>query len=222
MACITTGFTALNASFAHTGDEKVWNFWGFIVWPMATSSMGISFALKPRRKDWTYKVFLVLQYVQFTFVSDFLITVGGDFATRQIIKSSVRSVFWLALLKFGMVIRSHIAKLSDEDLSKFLTEDVIMGGVLVGLGQLAFLMFASIQCDGKEEDWRQCRRTLYSQVGLSYMVTLYTTIKIPSGVVPQQILDKHIISLKKVSAMDLNAEEAVQFFGLSIAAGCAL
>jgi len=54
------------------------------------------------------------------------------------------------------------------------------------------------------------------------MVMLFTIIKLSSGVVPQQILDKHVISPKKVLAMDLNAEEAVQFFGLSVASLCAL
>ncbi|GMH93315.1 hypothetical protein TL16_g12594 [Triparma laevis f. inornata] len=121
-----------------------------------------------------------------------------------------------------MTCRSYVAKLSDEDLSKFLTEDVVMGSVLVGLGQLAFLMFASIQCHGNADDWRQCNRTLLSQAGLSGMVTLFTIIKLASGVVPKRILEKHVISLKKVLAMDLNAEEASQFFGLAIAAGCAL
>ncbi|GMH75633.1 hypothetical protein TL16_g06825 [Triparma laevis f. inornata] len=121
-----------------------------------------------------------------------------------------------------MKSRSRIARLSDEDLSKFLTNDVTMGGMLVGLGQLAFLMFASIQCDGKTDDWTQCSRTLLSQAGLSGMVTLFTVIKLLSGVVPKRILERHVISPKKVLAMDLNAEEAVQFFGLLIAAGCAL
>ena len=97
-----------------------------------------------------------------------------------------------------------------------------MDGMLVGLGQLAFLMFKSIQCDGNKDDWRDCNRTLYSQAGLGFMVTLFTIIKLASGVVPKRILDKHVISPKKVLAMDMNAEEVVQFLGLFTAAGCAL
>ncbi|GMH98819.1 hypothetical protein TrST_g13130 [Triparma strigata] len=222
MACITTSFTALYVYYARTVDEKVYQFWGKIIIPMSFTAMGISFALKPRREDRTYKIFLVLQFVLFSFVMEFLAAYGADFATSEILKLILRSLFWLALLKLGMKSRSHIAKLSDEDLSKFLTNDVIFGGMLVGLGQLTFLMFASIQCDGNTDDWEQCRRTLYSQAGLSGMVTLFTTIKLASGVVPKRILDKHAISPKKVLAMDLNTEEAVQAFGLSIAALCAL
>ncbi|GMI02040.1 hypothetical protein TrVE_jg672 [Triparma verrucosa] len=222
MACITSGFTALYAYFARTGDEKVNKFWTTIILPISATAMAISFALKPRREDRAYQLFLVLQYVLFTFVSEFLLVVGDDFAMSQIIVSSVRSFCWLALLKLGLKSRSHIAKLSDEDLTKFLTNDVIFGGMLVGLGQSAFLMFASIQCDGNTDDWRKCSRTLYSQLGLSGMVTLFTLIKLASGVVPKRILERHVISPKKVLAMDLNTDEAVQAFGLLAAAGCAL
>eukprot|EP00519_Triparma_laevis_P003774 CAMPEP_0182497326 /NCGR_PEP_ID=MMETSP1321-20130603/5827_1 /TAXON_ID=91990 /ORGANISM="Bolidomonas sp., Strain RCC1657" /LENGTH=114 /DNA_ID=CAMNT_0024701169 /DNA_START=185 /DNA_END=526 /DNA_ORIENTATION=+ len=113
------------------------------------TAMAISFVLKPRRQDRAYNSFLVLQYVLLSFVSEFLAIVGADFATGQIIRATLRSPLWLALLKLGVKFRSHAANLSDDDLSKFLTNDVIFGGVLVGLGQLAFLMFGSIQCDGK-------------------------------------------------------------------------
>ncbi|GMI05766.1 hypothetical protein TrVE_jg12803 [Triparma verrucosa] len=226
MACITTSYTAFDSALfaydAYSTDEKVYKFWGVIILPMSTTAMAISFALKPRRNGWKYKTLLLLQYALFTFVPEFLAIVGDDFATRQVIMSSGRSLFYLAFLKVGMMSRSHMANLSDEDLSKFLTNDVIMGGVLMGLGQLAFLMFGSVQCDGNAGNWRKCNRTLVSQTSLSAMVTLLTIIKILSGVVPKRILDNHVISPKKVFAMDLNTEQAVQAFGLLIAAGCAL
>ena len=227
MACITTGYPALYVYFAKTDDadeqEKILKFWTWIIYPMSVAAMVISFGLKPRRDDLPYKIFLFLQYFIFTYVSQFSSLVGQNLETDAIIQSTLQaSLLWPLLLAAGMKCRSHIAHLSDEDLSKFLTNDVIMKGMLVGLGQLAFLMFASIQCDGKTDDWRQCNRTLFSQAGLSGMVALFTTIKLASGVAPKRILDKHIISPKKVLAMDLNAEEAVQAFGLLIAARCAL
>ena len=152
--------------------------------------MAISFALKPRREDRAYKAFLVIQYVLFTFVSEILAVVGQDFAKSKTISSSASSLLYLALLKFGLKCRPHVAQLSDEDLSKFLANDVIFGGMIIGLGQLAFLMFASIQCDGKAVDWRECSRTLTSQTGLGFMVMLFTIIKFASGVVPKRILNK--------------------------------
>ncbi|GMH69503.1 hypothetical protein TrLO_g5565 [Triparma laevis f. longispina] len=120
-----------------------------------------------------------------------------------------------------MNYQSHVAELTDEDLSYFLTNDVVIG-VIVGLGQLAFLMFASIQCNNANDDWRQRNRTLINQAGLSGMVTLYGLVKLASGVVPQHILEKHMVSMKKVVAMRMNAEESAQAFGLATAVGCAL
>ncbi|GMH71858.1 hypothetical protein TrST_g1472 [Triparma strigata] len=152
MACITSSYTALYVYFAYTGDEKVPKFWAWIILPISATAMAVSFALKPRREDWAYKAFLVLQYVLFTFVSEFFEAVAEDFVKSEIKESSIGSLFWLTILIFGMKCRPHIAKLSDEDLSKFLINDVIMGGMLVGLGQLAFLMFASVQCHGNVDD----------------------------------------------------------------------
>ena len=97
-----------------------------------------------------------------------------------------------------------------------------MGGAIVGLGQLVFLMFASIQCDGKVEDWIECNRTLSSQTGLSYMVALVVIIMLVSGVIPKEVLLKHTISLKRVMAMYLSNEESFQAFGHSVAFICAL
>ena len=54
------------------------------------------------------------------------------------------------------------------------------------------------------------------------MISLYVIIKLLSGVVPEHILEKHVLSMKKVVAMKMNAEESMQAFGLAIAIGCAL
>lgn len=83
-------------------------------------------------------------------------------------------------------------------------------------------MFGSIQCDSNAYDWTEYNGTLISQAGLSGMVSLYTIIKLASGVVPKRILEKHMISVKKILEMRVNAEEFVQSFGLTIAIVCAL
>ncbi|GMH59134.1 hypothetical protein TrLO_g15018 [Triparma laevis f. longispina] len=136
MLLITIGNTSLYARFASTISskerDKIYDFWRWILLPLAMTAMTISFALKPRREDFKYKIIL------------------------------------------------HIAKLPDKEISYFLTNDVIMGGMMIGLGQLAFLMFASIQCEKRNEQgaWRQCNRTLISQAGLSFMVMLYVIIRL--------------------------------------------
>ena len=89
MAFVSTGYTALYAYYARTGDEKVYKFWTAIILPISTTAMAISFALKPRRQDQAYKVFLVLQYVLFTLVTEILSLVGDDFAESVLIKASL-------------------------------------------------------------------------------------------------------------------------------------
>lgn len=54
------------------------------------------------------------------------------------------------------------------------------------------------------------------------MIAALTVIKIISSIAPKRILDKHVLSLKNVVAMNLNTEELVEAFGLSIAALCGM
>ncbi|GMH88692.1 hypothetical protein TrST_g13661 [Triparma strigata] len=130
------------------------------------------------------------------------------------------------MLLFAEKVRSCIARQPDQELSDFLTEVVLKGGVFIGLAQLAFLIFRAIQCKGEVRemercvawdenhqeyeikcDWRQCNRTLFAQTGLGMMVTIYIGVKIISGLAPKRILDKHIVQTKKIVAMDLNLVE---------------
>lgn len=170
MACITSSYTLLLFYFAYSNDElekeKISEFWFYIVLPISCMAMGISFFLKPKREDRPYKNFLYAQYIVMFFVSEFLAIVGYDFEASEIVRACLKSSLYLALLKLLMSSRSAAAKLSDKELSNFLTNNVVMGGVVIGLGQVAFLMFASIQCENSHpEDYSKCHRTLLSQAG---------------------------------------------------------
>lgn len=114
------------------------------------TAISISFALKPRREDDPYKIFLYGQFFEFAFVTEFLYAVDFEFEASVTVRICVRSLIWCALLAFGTISRSHVAKLTDKDLSSFLINDVVMGGVIIGIGQLAFLIFASIQVRTKK------------------------------------------------------------------------
>ncbi|GMH75197.1 hypothetical protein TrLO_g13284 [Triparma laevis f. longispina] len=121
MACITTGSAAVYAYCAYSSDEeereKINKFWGWIMLPISMTAMGISFALKPRREDRPYTIFLYAQCFTYAYGREFPKLIGQNFETSTTIQTCLR-----------------------------------MGGVIVGLWQLAFLMFASIQCDGNEDD----------------------------------------------------------------------
>ena len=137
-----------------------------MVLPISVTAIGISFMLKPRRDDRPYKFFLYVQFFVFAYLGELLALVGLEPKTSAIVDASLKGLLlYPALLAFGIKSRSHIAKLTDKDLSHFLIKDVVMGGVVVGCGQLAFLAFAGIQCNNSNEDWKQCNRTLTSQTG---------------------------------------------------------
>ena len=128
-----------------------------------------------------------------------------------VLKSSARCLLYMITLLFALQIRSRIAKLSDADLSKFLSMSIIKGGLVVGLGQLVFLAFSSIQCLNEAtvegHDWRECKRSLYSQTGLGGLVVEFTILLLVSGIAPKKYIDRHIIKPKKIATMDLNLKE---------------
>ena len=108
-------------------------------------------------------------------------------------------------------VRSRIARLSDADFSKFLSLSIIIGGLIVGLGQLVFLAFSSIQCVNEATveglDWRECKRSLISQAGLGGLVGLYIILLLVSGIAPRKYIDRHISKPKKIARLDPNFEE---------------
>ena len=154
--------------------------------------------------------------------------VGYGFAGPQLFWCSVRSLGWLVVLLIGLRVRKRIARLPDKDLSRFLVDSVFTQGIVIGLGQLVFLLFSSLQCDVSNtdfhwrEEWKECRRTLYSQTGLGCLSALYYVLKVVSGVVPLRILDRHILKSADIVAMNLNSRQMIEFFGFCTCAGCGL
>ena len=108
--------------------------------------------------------FLCLQFGLFAIGSEIFIMAGNKWERGNVVNHSLCCLLWIATFTALMRIRSGIANLSDTDLSGFLSNSVVKVGVFVGLGQLAFLAFASIQClseatvEGKL--FSVCKRTL--------------------------------------------------------------
>ncbi|GMH91599.1 hypothetical protein TL16_g12100 [Triparma laevis f. inornata] len=202
------------------GYKKFEEFWDLTLAPLSFGAMAISFLLKPRRNGWKYKAILYTQYFIYGYGKDIVyLAASRDLFPVFLI---VKAMIWIVLLIFGQRVRSGVADLPGAKMSHYLTHVVLKGGFFVGLAQLSFLIFSSIQCEGDEGSYHQCSRTLYSQTGLGIMVVLYLSIKIVTGLVPDHILDRHIVSVEKVVALDLNLEEKVQAVGLSIAAASAM
>ena len=197
--------------------------------------MCIAGVLKPRRTDWKFHAFLFTQFSVFTFGSEVLSMVGYNFQTRTVTKNLVRFAIWFAVYMVGLRIRSSIARLSNEELSEFISMSVVKGGMIVGFGQISFLAFSSIQClseakveaekDGfnwNENSWLLCKRSLFSQTGLGCLVASYTIITLITGMAPKKYIERHTVDIKKIVTMSLTLEETVVVIGLTIAGGCGL
>ena len=109
--------------------------------------MAISFALKPRRTDFRYMAFLYFQYGLFAIGSNVLFMAGHNWDGDKVTEASIRCLIYTVPIVFALGCRLVAAKNSDQHLSDILTESVIRDGLVVGLGQLAFLVFAAIQCE---------------------------------------------------------------------------
>ena len=121
-----------------------------------------------------------------------------------------------------MIVRSKVGDLPDKDLSDYIIKHVYKDAMLIGLAQLAFLIFSSIQCEGNKSNYKDCNRTLYSQSGLGLLVATFTIIQLVGGIFPKHILEKHVVSIKKVVSMNMNAQEKFQAFGFLIVAACVM
>ena len=150
---ITTSYAAVHVVFVQTSSMKMIKFYAWCITPLCVLSMGISFLLKPRRKDKPYLFFLYSQYFIFTFLAEILYLVGVNFRKREIWLSIGRSIFWFFIFFLCNRMRSRTSRLSDKRLSNFLAISVIKEGAMIGISQLLFLTFAPIQCDIGEE-WR--------------------------------------------------------------------
>ena len=204
---ITTAYTGMHAYFASNGDRTITKFYTVIILPLGVTTLALSFALKPRRTDFAYRTFLTLQYFLFSIGSETLAMCGYGWRIEDSLDFFIRCPFWLAISPLLWFMRQKIAELEDDKLSDFLSMNVVKGGLLVGLGQLAFLMFSSVQCENEARmngrDWRDCKRSLFSQSGLGGMISLFTIIKLLSGIVPKKYIEKHIVTIEMFMSMKL-------------------
>jgi len=188
--------------------------------------MVISFLLQPTNTKANYVVFLHLQYIILTLGSEICIVLLAKLKLEDVLWSLLRCVIYTALFPIGMRIRARISRLEASDLSDFLSLSVIKNGLFVGVGQLVFLALSSVQCENEKslegESWYECKRSLYSQTGLGFQVGVATIVLLLSGIVPSKYLDRHVLKVEKIVAMDLTVDEIVQVICLTIAGGCGL
>ena len=180
-------------------QDRVFHVYGWILKPIGALSLGLSFALKPRRNDPGHTMWLNTQFFMFTFLTEMLTCIGTSFEYWW--KSAVRIPIYFFLLWLAWLFRSKITTLPDTELSKFLVTTVLKEAFIIGGAQLTFLMFDPIRCDGlwfnDSDDWSVCKRSLFSQLGLGAIVATFTTLRVFSGLIPKYYREKHIVKMRR-------------------------
>ena len=75
---LSSVYPACEAVFASIGDVQVTAFYGWILLPISTTAMAISFVMKPRMNSLPYMFFLHFQYLIFSFGSRVSDTCGEN------------------------------------------------------------------------------------------------------------------------------------------------
>ena len=157
-------------------------------------------------------------------MTEVLTCLGNSF--RLWWQSAARIPLWVFFLYLGWIFRSRIAELPDEELSRFLVVTVLKEAIILGGAQLTFLMFDPIRCDGlwfaDNNDWRECKRSLFSQLGLGSIVATFVTLRVFSGLIPRKLREKHIVKMKSLVTMRMRAGDVVQVVGMGVAGSSAL
>ena len=110
------------------------------------------------------------------------------------IKISYASIsILIGIFQIGVITRAKIARLSNVELSEYLSMSVIKGGLVVGLGQILFVTFSTLQCYSEasievERNWNACRRSFLSQTGIEGLIATFTVLKLVSGVFQKKTL----------------------------------
>ena len=146
---VTSSHTYLMVAFVVTGREVYTLFYSWLLMPICSMSMAISFLLKPRRTDVGYLSFLYIQYGVFNIAGVLLYLTGYNWAKDKVYVQATASVLYALILILLTKIRSKIAQLSDSDLTYFLSLTLVKGGLIAGVGQLLFLVFGALQCESE-------------------------------------------------------------------------
>ena len=165
---VTHTYAALNP---HPSNHPRTCSWTLL--PINIGSMGISIFLKPRQNKRRYKTILVLQCIMFLFADRIL---RLYYSRITILEFCLFTAIPTPLLVWVMAQRKRIGKLEDKELSQFLTQKVVKQSMLIGLAEISFLMFSSVQCANRS-NWRECERTLYSQTCIGIMVVVVNGIR---------------------------------------------
>ena len=124
---ITCSNPAIYTCFALSKDVQFPKFYGYIVFPINFTALAISLVLRPRDESISHILLLCLQFSILTFGTEVLFLMGYEWDQAKIMGSAARIFVYMALIPILRRFRSRAARLSDADLSEFLTISVFKG-----------------------------------------------------------------------------------------------
>ncbi|GMH61193.1 hypothetical protein TrST_g12761 [Triparma strigata] len=218
---LTSSYTVLNMSYAVLMQDWTWII-AFMLMPLASTSMVMSFMMKPKRTDAKYKTFLLLHFLSFTVLSE-LGTIVGNFRTGHdtYVYSLVLKVpFWVVLWRELSKRRIYAAKLNPAELSSFLCNSVLVKG-LSAMGPIVFFAFETVSCLISQGDLHssKCQGTSSASMYLSMYLWVLFTLSISRSALPKSAQKATAVTYSDMASLK-NLPPWQKFQGLLLSLAC--
>ena len=121
-----------------------------------------------------------------------------------------RIPFYLIAYWLGLKLRRRAAHLPPAELSNFLCQTVLLGGVSA-MSPMVFFMFEAVSCmtTGNGLGDKRCENTTYAAMYLSVYLVIITIVSIANRTVPQEERGKGMTYIE-LAILRLNKKEKVQ------------
>ena len=223
---LTLANPALTALYMVTLDWR-WITYSVIVLPICINWYALSCFMKPRRKDRFYLMFMRLHFAVFVFPSLVFVCIGdfrrGETVPLRTIMGGIVAVSACVALYFAMRIRSRfLTKLSDVELSEFLTQHLLFSGI-ISMFPLVFFALDTWACVSQNIDHPEaCDSTAACQFFLSSYLIAIGVFQIMVKSAPAELRANISVTPQKAATFELTKTQKGEAACVSVTGLCAL
>lgn len=219
---LTTTYTLMYLIYAIFPVTGLWVY-GQLLFPTALLGYGISFFMKPLKKDKKYTAFLVGHFCQTALITEILGAVGNLRDGKHWISllGLLRIPIYIVIFKEGLKVRRIIALLPEIELSNFLVFTLLAKGAAC-FTSIMFFTFEILSCWLQADDRNYCANTSYAALFLSSYVVVLTCFSIVKGAAPEAVWLKMAMTKERLASLNLTKKETLQFGCFAITSICAL
>ncbi|GMI03001.1 hypothetical protein TrLO_g8871 [Triparma laevis f. longispina] len=229
MALFSTSFVTImniNASIIYTAGSTNANFTfvrNFLL-PLAMIPFVAAFLGRPGEEGRKYKCFLILHFLLFGWVNEFLLAYHSKLSQPNHVSSEtilhiVVFLCWPFVLYLALMIRSSIADLEPVELDEFLTVRMFRSNFAV-VSPIFFVNFRSIKCVLEEGSPSQCSSTSYCALFLSFYLDFWLVLTLVTGSIKKSFRSRLQVSVEKVSKMKVTTRQSLVGTALAITFAC--